>query len=79
MTKKTKPSRHASVRILRLPQVLARAGLSRSTIYRRLADGSFPEPVSLGARAVGWIEWEVDEWIRQRIAASRGESARTRP
>ena len=53
--------------------VQARTGLSRSTIYRRLAGGSFPKPLSLGARAVGWIESEVDEWIRQRIVASHGE------
>ena len=46
----------------------------RRPIYRRLAGGSFPKPLSLGARAVGWIESEVDEWIRQRIVASRGEA-----
>ena len=49
-------------------------GLSRSTVYRRLAEGAFPNPVQLGARAVGWVESEVDEWIRQRIVASRGEA-----
>ena len=58
-------------RFLRRPEVTARTGLSRSTIYRRLAGGSFPKPLSLGARAVGWIEAEVDEWIRERIAESR--------
>ena len=59
------------VRFLRLPEVLARTGLSRSTIYVRLEQGRFPKPVSLGARAVGWIEAEVDEWMRERIAESR--------
>ena len=59
------------VRFLRLPEVLARTGLSRSTIYVRLDQGRFPRPVSLGGRAVGWIESEVDEWIRERIDASR--------
>ena len=49
-------------------------GLGRSTIYVRLAEGSFPRPVQLGARAVGWIEEEVDEWIRKQIALSRGEA-----
>jgi len=62
------------VRFLRLPEVLARTGLSRSTIYVRLEQGRFPRPVSLGARAVGWIETEVDEWIRQRIEASRSDA-----
>jgi prophage regulatory protein len=59
-------------RFLRLPEVMARTGLSRSTIYVRLEQGRFPRPVSLGGRAVGWIEAEVDEWMRKRIAASRG-------
>ena len=63
------------IRILRLPEVQARTGLSRSTIYMRLELGRFPRPVSLGARAVGWIESEIDEWIRERIAESRGEDA----
>ena len=58
-------------RFLRRPEVTARTGLSRSTIQVRLAEGRFPRPVSLGSRAVGWIEAEVDEWIRERIAESR--------
>ena len=62
------------IRIVRLPAVQARTGLGRSTIYVRLAEGSFPRPVQLGARAVGWIEEEVDEWIRKQIALSRGEA-----
>ena len=61
-------------RFLWRPEVTARTGLSRSTIQVRLAEGRFPRPVSLGSRAVGWIEAEVDEWIRQRIVASRGEA-----
>lgn len=57
--------------ILRLPTVKARTGLSRSTIYLRVAEGSFPAPVSLGGRAVGWIEAEVNDWLTRRIEASR--------
>lgn len=57
--------------ILRLPTVKARTGLSRSTIYLRVSEGSFPPPVSLGARAVGWVEAEVNEWLARRIEASR--------
>lgn len=57
--------------ILRLPTVKARTGLSRSTIYLRIAEGSFPQPVSLGARAVGWVEAEVNEWLARCIEASR--------
>ena len=61
-------------RFLRRPEVTARTGLSRSTIKVRLAEGHFPRPVSLGSRAVGWIEAEVAEWIRKQIALSRGEA-----
>lgn len=57
--------------ILRLPAVKARTGLSRSTIYLRIAEGSFPKPVSLGGRAVGWIEAEVNDWLQQQIETSR--------
>ncbi len=58
-------------KILRLPNVLDRTGLSRSTVYLRVTEGRFPRPVSLGARAVGWIETEVEEWIARRIEVSR--------
>lgn len=73
MTTAIEDKKQGQVRLLRLPEVLARTGLSRSTIYVRLDQGRFPRPVSLGARAVGWIESEVDEWIRDRIAASRSD------
>jgi len=58
-------------KILRLPVVLDRTGLSRSTVYQRVTEGRFPRPVSLGPRAVGWIETEVEEWITGQIEASR--------
>lgn len=57
--------------ILRLPTVKARTGLSRSSIYQGIADGTFPRPIKLGLRSVGWLEDEIDEWIRQRVEASR--------
>ena len=57
--------------ILRRKQVQARTGLSRSTIYVRVAEGTFPRPVSLGARAVGWIESEIEDWLRRQIRQSR--------
>jgi prophage regulatory protein len=57
--------------ILRLPSVKSRTGLSRSTIYLRIAEGTFPRPVSLGGRAVGWIEAEIQDWLQRRIDASR--------
>jgi len=57
--------------VLRLPLVKARTGLSRSTIYLRIAEGSFPKPVSLGDRAVGWLESEIESWLSSRVEASR--------
>ena len=57
--------------ILRLPEVKRSTGLSRSTIYLRVAEGKFPKPVCLGGRAVGWLEEEVQDWLQNRIDASR--------
>ena len=59
--------------ILRLPDVKSRTGLSRSTIYLRVNEGSFPKPISLGGRAVGWIESEVQDWVKKQIEQSRQE------
>jgi prophage regulatory protein len=61
--------------ILRLPAVKTSTGLSRSTIYLRVSQGTFPKPVSLGGRAVGWLEAEVQEWLQRRIEASRKAAA----
>jgi len=49
--------------ILRLPIVISRTGLSRATIYLKISQGQFPQPISLGARAVGWWESEIDSWL----------------
>jgi prophage regulatory protein len=49
--------------ILRRKQVEARTGLSRSTIYLRIQEGTFPRPINLGARAVGWVENEIEAWL----------------
>ena len=57
--------------ILRLPAVISRTGLARSTIYLRLKEGEFPKPINLGERAVGWLEAEIDDWIEQQIELSR--------
>ena len=59
-------------RILRLPEVMARTGLSRTTIYRWRLAGRFPQPVRLGTRNVGWIESELEAWLRERMAERRG-------
>ncbi len=56
------------IRFVRLHEVMARTGVSRSTIYVWVAEGRFPKPVPLGERSVGWIESELEEWLRDRIA-----------
>jgi len=57
--------------ILRLPEVKKRTGLSRSTIYSRVDQRTFPQPISLGGRAIGWIESEIETWLDRQIEASR--------
>ena len=57
--------------IWRLPVVMARTGLGRSSIYDKIGKGEFPEPIHLGPRAVGWISEEVLDWIQDRIDDSR--------
>lgn len=57
-----------SVKIIRMPELSKKIGCSRSTIYSFIARSEFPKPISLGARAVGWLESEVDEWIAKREA-----------
>ncbi len=56
-----------TIRILRRPEVEKLVGLSRSTIYSRLEQGTFPKPVPLGGRLVGWVEQDVQNWIQERI------------
>lgn len=55
------------MRIIRLKEVIDSTGLARSTIYKYIAEGTFPKPVSLGDRCVGWVDSEVHDWILARI------------
>jgi len=57
--------------ILRLPEVQKRTGLSRSTIYDRLKVDAFPKPISIGDRAIGFVESEITMWIEEKINQSR--------
>ena len=63
--------------LLRLPAVQVRTGLSRSTIYLRISRGEFPKQVSLGERAVGWLESEINSWVDTRIQESRPDMVAT--
>jgi prophage regulatory protein len=57
--------------ILRLPQVLARTGLSRSMIYLLQSELKFPRSISISERAIGWLEEDVSAWIETRVKESR--------
>ena len=57
--------------ILRLPAVKTRTGLSRSSIYLRMTNNDFPASVSLGGRAVGWVEEDINNWLDKKINESR--------
>ena len=62
------PNRPSEPSLLRLSEVRQRIGLSRSTIYARIAEGKFPRPVPIGARAVGFLKAEVENWIADQVA-----------
>jgi prophage regulatory protein len=64
-----------SDKFLRMSEVRRRVPLSRSQIYLLMSRNEFPKPVSLGARAVGFLESEIDAWITARVAAFRQEKS----
>lgn len=57
--------------ILRLPRVIERVQLSRSNIYAKISRNEFPCAIPLGARAVGWLDTEIDAWIKAQSALPR--------
>ena len=61
--------------LIRLSDVKHRTGLGRSTIYARIAEGTFPTQVPLGGRAVAWLDTEIDEWIAEQIDNARNGGA----
>jgi len=67
-------------RLLRLPAIISMTGLGRDTLYRLMAEGTFPRQVQISAKAVGWYSDEVDEWIasRPRVETSSQQMAALR-
>jgi prophage regulatory protein len=59
------------LRFIRLPEVKQITGLGKTTLYALIKEGSFPAPVPLTGRAVGWVAEEVYQWVRDRIAEAR--------
>ncbi|MEE2667929.1 MAG: AlpA family transcriptional regulator [Pseudomonadota bacterium] len=77
MDKSTQTTPKQKHRFIRLNEVMSRTGYGRTSIYRKMEDGSFPNSLKLGgplkdpnefdSRAIAWIEEEVDQWIESRI------------
>ena len=77
MNTNSQPTPKTKHRFIRLNEVLSRTGFGRTSIYRKMEDGSFPKSLKLGgppkdpnefdSRAIAWIEEEVDQWIESRI------------
>lgn len=63
----------AQSRILRLPAVLERTGLSRSTLYRKVHARTFPAPVKIAPRCIGWRNSDLEEWLNRPDAFTGGE------
>ncbi|MDE1482701.1 helix-turn-helix transcriptional regulator [Xenorhabdus bovienii] len=59
--------------LIRLPEVQRRTGYGKAWIYKLIADNKFPKQIKIGTRSVAFVESEIDDWISQRIAESRGE------
>lgn len=59
-----------TLQIEKLPEVIKRTGRSRSSIYLGIKEGTFPKPIKLGARSIGWPSTVIDEWIEERIRES---------
>ena len=74
MTAATAPT--ATLRLLRLPQVIEIVGLRRTAIYDGIKAGTFPVPVRLGRRCVAWPSDAIDAWVRERIDERPAREAR---
>ncbi|MEE9250365.1 MAG: AlpA family transcriptional regulator [Alphaproteobacteria bacterium] len=59
-------------RMLRVPEVMARTGLSRTTLWRRVRAGTFPAPIQLGENSIGWPASEITAWLASRPRRTYG-------
>ena len=58
--------------MLRPPEVMARTGLSRTTIWRRVRAGTFPAPHELGVNSIGWTSQSIEDWLKSRPRRTYG-------
>jgi len=63
-----------ALEIIKLSEVKRKTTLSSSSIYRKVAAGEFPSPIKLSERSSGWLQTEVENWIDERVKASRPQS-----
>ena len=71
-------SQVSSPRIIRLSEVIYRTGLSRSSIYNFLRDGTFPTRIKLGERSIGFLESDISDWVSSKCSAAtptKGEAS----
>jgi prophage regulatory protein len=69
----TESASRQEIRFMRLPEVLALCGKSRSSVYAAIKKGEFPAPVKLSTRSSAWIRSEIAAWAESRVKASRAE------
>ncbi|WP_414057261.1 helix-turn-helix transcriptional regulator [Pantoea dispersa] len=61
----------SNIRLIRMPEVLSKTGFKKSLIYLLISNDSFPKPIKMGARAIAFVEAEIDQWVEDRINESR--------
>ena len=57
------------MKILRLKQVTEKVGVGKTTIYRWINANQFPKPINLSSTSVGWLETDINDWIKSKIEA----------
>ena len=57
-----------AIRLIRMPELKSTTGLSKSAIYDRMKEGTFPKSVSLGGQSVAWVASEVQDWVKGAIS-----------
>lgn len=65
------PNNQGNFKVMRRPEVESITGLSRSSIYAKMENGTFPKAIKLSKRSVGWLEHEVQDFLKNRISATR--------
>lgn len=64
--------------ILRLKKVTEKTGLAKSTIYKKITEKEFPQQISLGGKAVGWLKSDIDRWIESQIFKSLNDNSQAK-